>query len=67
LPGFTARGSSFTSTRYSFGSGIPATSFMPHLGQRAGLADRTSGSIGHTNRMGLSSGFDGCARQNSAE
>ena len=32
---------------------------MPHFGQRSGFAERTSGSIGHTNRIGLSS----CARR----
>ena len=47
-PGRGARGVTDIDTGYSTGSGMPATSAIPHFRQRAGLGDRTSGSMGHT-------------------
>src|SRR5712691_3286974 len=49
LPGSIAGGSAVISTGYSFVSGMPATSFMPHRGQTPGVFELTSRSIGHTN------------------
>src|SRR5579863_10147351 len=49
LPGSIAGGSAVISTGYSLGSGMPATSFMPQRGQKPGVFELTSRSIGQTN------------------
>src|SRR5262245_36003459 len=67
--GFGGQGVTLRSRWYSTGSGIPATSFIPHRAQLPGPLDRTSLSMGqiHTRSLDGSGGAGTCAKKIPAE